>query len=57
VNKIYSGGAKVFHDRWIWRRSAGVNPLKSFRLREFEYFCVFVVKEVNSLNSQSSKLI
>jgi hypothetical protein len=46
-DEIRSGGAKVFHDHWIWRRSVGVNPSKSFRLREFDEFCVFVVKEEN----------
>jgi hypothetical protein len=26
VDEIRSGGTKVFHDCWVWRRSASVNP-------------------------------
>jgi hypothetical protein len=57
VEEIHSRGAKFFHNYWIWRRSACVNPLKSFRFHEFSDFCVFIVKEVNSTKSHSPNLI
>jgi hypothetical protein len=48
---------KSFMTIGLEKKHVGINPSESFGLREFDEFCVFVVKEANSPKFWSLKLI